>query len=99
MTIDDAVAFAVEDRLPSRTRAVPTETRTPLTKRELEIVRLIARDMTTREIATTLFISERTVETHVTNMLNKLGLNSRVHLARWFASVVDSQPVVGGDDV
>ena len=99
MTIDDAVAFAVDDRLPSRTRAVPTETKTPLTKRELEIVRLIANDMTTREIATKLFISERTVETHVTNMLNKLGLNSRVHLARWFASVVDSGPVVGGDDL
>ena len=99
MTIDDAVAFAIEDRLPSRTRAVQTETKTPLTKRELEIVRLIARDMTTREIATKLFISERTVETHVTNMLNKLGLNSRVQVTRWFASLIDTGPVVVGNDL
>lgn len=88
MTIDDAVAFAIEDKLPSRTRTVQTEPRTPLTRRELEIARLIAQDMTTREIATRLFISERTVETHVTNMLNKLGLNSRVQLTRWFDSVM-----------
>jgi predicted ATPase/DNA-binding CsgD family transcriptional regulator len=99
MTMDDAVTFAIEDRLPSRTRAVQTEATTPLTKRELEIVRLIAHDMTTREIATKLFISERTVETHVTNMLNKLGLNSRVQLARWFANVIDTGPVVAGNDL
>ena len=49
MTIDDAAAFAIEDRLPSRARAVQTVTKMPLTKRELEIVRLIAHDMTTRE--------------------------------------------------
>ncbi|MBA2556284.1 MAG: response regulator transcription factor [Chloroflexi bacterium] len=70
----------------------------PLTKRELEIVRLIAHDMTTREIANTLFISERTVETHVTNMLNKLGLNSRVQLTRWFASIHDTGPIVAAND-
>lgn len=98
MTIDDAVAFAVEDRLPSRARAVPAVTKMPITKRELEILRLIAQDMTTREIASELFISERTVETHVTNMLNKLGLNSRVQLTRWFASVQDTEPSVVARD-
>ena len=61
-------------------------------------MRLIAQDMTTREIATKLFISERTVETHVTNMLNKLGLNSRVHLTRWFASVTDTGPGAAAND-
>lgn len=98
MTIDDAVAFAIEDRLPSPARAVPAVRKMPLTKRELEIVRLIAHDMTTREIANTLFISERTVETHVTNMLNKLGLNSRVQLTRWFASIHDTGPIVAAND-
>jgi non-specific serine/threonine protein kinase len=94
MTIDDAVAFAVEDRLPTpaQTPAKPT-TAIRLTKRELEIARLIAREMTSRDIATKLFISERTVEAHVTNMLNKLGLNSRIELARWLASVGGVEPV------
>jgi predicted ATPase/DNA-binding CsgD family transcriptional regulator len=94
MTIDEAVAFAVEDRLPSRApAAVTTETGIRLTKRELEIARLIAGEMISRDIATKLFISERTVEAHVTNMLNKLGLNSRIELARWLTTVRGTEPV------
>jgi non-specific serine/threonine protein kinase len=93
MTADEAVAFAVDEIPPSRTHTALIETRTPLTKRELEIARLIAQDMTTREIAIQLFISERTVETHVTNMLNKLGLNSRIQLSRWLGSQVGAADV------
>ena len=73
--------------------AVKPKTEIRLTKRELEIARLIAHEMTSRDIATKLFISERTVEAHVTNMLNKLGLNSRIELARWLASVGGMEPV------
>ena len=74
----------------------PSERKTEirLTKRELEIARLIAQEMTSRDIATKLFISERTVEAHVTNMLNKLGLNSRIELARWLSEVGGIEPVV-----
>lgn len=44
-------------------------------RRELEVARLIADDMSNHEIATKLFLSERTVEIHVTHMFNKLGLH------------------------
>ena len=96
LTVDDAVTFAVEDRMPSPAATVvkaKTRTEIRLTKRELEIARLIAAEMTSRDIATRLFISERTVEAHVTNMLNKLGLNSRIELVRWLASVGGTEPI------
>jgi DNA-binding CsgD family transcriptional regulator len=48
-----------------------------LTARELDVLRLIADGKPDREIAETLFISPRTVTSHVTNILNKLGVNSR----------------------
>jgi predicted ATPase/DNA-binding CsgD family transcriptional regulator len=89
MTIDEAMAFAVDGKLPSAPLVAKAEARTSLTKRELEVARLIADDMTNLQIATRLFLSERTVETHVTHMFNKLGLNSRSQLTRWLASVTD----------
>jgi DNA-binding CsgD family transcriptional regulator len=48
-----------------------------LSRREREVLRLLAIRYTDREIADTLFISYRTVTTHVANILNKLGVNSR----------------------
>jgi DNA-binding NarL/FixJ family response regulator len=54
-----------------------------LTAREQEVMRLIARGYTYREAATELFISIKTVETHVSAVLRKLQLSSRAELARW----------------
>lgn len=55
----------------------------PLTRRESEIVKLIADSYTGREIAEALVISEKTVERHRANILLKLGLRDRVALTRY----------------
>ena len=49
-----------------------------ITRRELEILQLIARGMSTREIATVLFVSENTVKTHAGRLFDKLGVNRRI---------------------
>ena len=58
----------------------------PLSKREVEVARLIAEGLGNKEIGARLFISERTVTTHVGNILNKLGFDSRVQIASWIAT-------------
>jgi DNA-binding NarL/FixJ family response regulator len=55
----------------------------PLTPREREIVKLVAESATSREIARLLTISEKTVERHRANILEKLGLRDRVELTRY----------------
>lgn len=56
-----------------------------LTVREQEVMRLIARGYTYREVGEKLFISIKTVETHVGKVLHKLQLSNRHELARWAA--------------
>jgi non-specific serine/threonine protein kinase len=86
MTIDDGVAFAIDDKqLPRPTAPAKPGPRAVLTRRQLDIARLVADDLSNKQIAVRLFLSERTVETHITNILNRLGLNSRVQLSRWIA--------------
>jgi DNA-binding NarL/FixJ family response regulator len=54
-----------------------------LTEREREVMRLIARGYAYKEVASTLFISVKTVETHVSSVLRKLQLSNRHELTRW----------------
>jgi DNA-binding NarL/FixJ family response regulator len=56
-----------------------------LTARELEIVGLLARGMSNRDIAESLVISEGTVGVHVKHVLSKLGFRSRTQVATWWA--------------
>lgn len=56
-----------------------------LTPRELEVMRLIARGYTYKEVASELVLSIKTVETHVSAVLRKLQLSDRRELARWAA--------------
>jgi non-specific serine/threonine protein kinase len=57
-----------------------------LSDRELEVARLVASGLSNREIAAELFVSVATVKTHVSHILSKLGLASRVEVARWIAA-------------
>ena len=57
-----------------------------LSAREQEVMRLIARGFSYREVASELFISIKTVETHVSAVLRKLQLSSRHELTRWAAA-------------
>ncbi|HEY1297049.1 MAG TPA: alpha/beta fold hydrolase [Chloroflexota bacterium] len=54
-----------------------------LTRREREVVALIAQGRTNREIADKMVISERTAENHIQRVLNRLGLRSRTQIAAW----------------
>ena len=66
-----------------RARRGETPPDDPLTPREVEIVKLIAEARTTREIAADLVLSEKTVERHRANILEKLGMRDRVELTRY----------------
>ena len=59
------------------------EGKTPLTEREIEIIRLIAKEKSNKDIADELFISVRTVETHRKNIKSKLGISSTAGLTRY----------------
>jgi DNA-binding NarL/FixJ family response regulator len=54
-----------------------------LTPTELKVVQLVAQGMANREIAKIMKVSQRTIESHVSNMLSKTGLHNRTELARW----------------
>lgn len=59
------------------------EPRNPLTPRETEVIKLVAENYTNRQIAEALVISEKTVDRHRTNILEKLGMRDRVELTRY----------------
>jgi DNA-binding NarL/FixJ family response regulator len=55
----------------------------PLTPREQEVIKLIAESQSTQQIADALIISEKTVERHRANILEKFGMHDRVELTRY----------------
>jgi non-specific serine/threonine protein kinase len=86
--LDRAVGFALEDEPPTAPRASePDEKHSfELTARELEVARLVADGLSNPAIATQLFLSRATVKSHVSHILQKLALDSRVQLAGWVAA-------------
>ena len=89
MAMDEAIVYALGEKKAARPATPPIKKgRMALSKRELEVARLISEGLSNKEIAARLFLSERTVETHVSNILNHLGINSRVEIAGWVAQEV-----------
>jgi DNA-binding NarL/FixJ family response regulator len=56
---------------------------TGLTKRELTIVKAVARGLSNQAIANELWVTEQTVKFHLTNIFRKLGISNRTEAARW----------------
>lgn len=63
--------------------SLPEEAYDPLTRREEEVLRLVATGLSNREIGSVLFISEGTVKSHVEHIIGKLGVSDRVQAAVW----------------
>ena len=76
------LAGFVLDAFRGRAPEIPSEMDL-LSPREQEVMKLIARGHTYREAASALFISDRTIETHVSSVLKKLQLSNRYELSRW----------------
>ena len=79
LSIEEAVAYAQRGR---GERKRPSTGWDSLTPTELDVVRLVAEGIPNKDIATRLFVSPRTVQSHLRHVYNKLGLNSRVQLAQ-----------------
>ncbi|HUE66608.1 MAG TPA: helix-turn-helix transcriptional regulator, partial [Candidatus Acidoferrum sp.] len=84
LTRDAAVRLALDE--PVTAAAEPHRRDGALAKREDDVARLVAEGLSNKQIAARLFISERTVDSHVRSILNKLGFNSRAQIAAWMAS-------------
>ena len=66
-------------------RALKTQDTSPLTARENEVVALVAQSLTNREIAARLFLSERTIESHIRSILAKLSFTRRTEIVSWIS--------------
>ncbi|MDQ2744953.1 MAG: response regulator transcription factor [Chloroflexota bacterium] len=94
MHLDSAVARRLTESLRSPKRPAPIE---PLTEREREVLGLVARGKANKEIARALGIGERTVRTHISSILGKLGLASRTQAALYAVreGLVPAEPEIG----
>jgi predicted ATPase/DNA-binding CsgD family transcriptional regulator len=86
MSRDSAVRLALGESDQGEVEARAGIAPGPLAKREVEVAQLIAEGLSNKRIGAQLFISEATVATHVRNIMNKLGINSRAQIAGWMAS-------------
>jgi DNA-binding CsgD family transcriptional regulator len=79
LSAEEAIAYAQRGR---GQRKRPANGWASLTPTELDVVRLVSEGLANNDIATRLFVSPRTVQSHLTHVYTKLGLSSRVQLAQ-----------------
>jgi DNA-binding CsgD family transcriptional regulator len=79
LEVDEAIAYAQRGR---GERKRPTSGWASLTPAERAVVQLVSEGLANKDIATRLFVSPRTVQTHLTHVYTKLGLTSRVQLVQ-----------------
>jgi predicted ATPase/DNA-binding CsgD family transcriptional regulator len=80
-----AIGLALDE--PARVTAPPSsDTGVPLANREAQVARLVADGLSNKQIAARLLISEHTVDSHIRNIMNKLGVSARAQIAAWMAS-------------
>lgn len=97
MTLDEVVAYALDQQPPAKPlRRLAAESGISLTRREQDIAALVAQGLSNKQIAAKLVVSDRTVESHIWNILNKLGFNSRTQIASWTATHQPVGPTVKG---
>jgi predicted ATPase/DNA-binding CsgD family transcriptional regulator len=87
MSRDAAMRLALGESPQDEVEAGADGASGPLAKREVEVAKLIAEGLSNKRIGARLFISEATVATHVRNIMNKLGFNSRAQIAGWVVSL------------
>ena len=82
-SLEEAVAFALETADKGAAAAAARSKLDELTPRQREVAILVAQAKSNDEIAKELVVSKRTVETHVSHILGKLGFESRTQIVRW----------------
>jgi non-specific serine/threonine protein kinase len=83
MSLEQAIACAMKLQLKSSIEVPDVNVLESLTIREFEVASLIGQGMSNLEIAADLILSKRTIETHVSHILSKLGFSNRAQIMRW----------------
>jgi DNA-binding CsgD family transcriptional regulator len=83
LSTEEAIAYAQRGR---GERKRPSSGWDSLTPAEIDVVRLVGEGLGNKGIAARLFVSPRTVQSHLTHVYTKLGLSSRVQLAQEFSA-------------
>jgi DNA-binding NarL/FixJ family response regulator len=92
MTTDEAVAYALQAP-ESQTSDEELASWSPLTSREQQVAKLVARGLSNRQIASELIVTEATAAKHVENIREKLGLSSRIQVGVWVRDREVSAPL------